>query len=95
MFSPLHLKSDGFETRPYGVCTTSILQSFRSLDKFSRWSIITDAPFDERLSHHEDREGYEERITERTSNLKQNVSYFVLFVCFVVQSFFWVAAPQR
>jgi len=29
-------------------------------------------PFDKRLSHHEGREGHEERITERTSNPKKN-----------------------
>jgi hypothetical protein len=43
-------------------------------------SIITDPPFDKRLSHHEDLEGHEDRITERISNLKKMVSSFVPFV---------------
>jgi hypothetical protein len=52
-----------------------------------------DAPFDERLSHHE---GHEDRITERASNLKNMVSFFVLFVSFVVKVLvrFWLQ-PSR
>jgi hypothetical protein len=33
-----------------------------------------DTPFDERVSHHEGREGHEDRITERASN-KKNVFF--------------------
>jgi hypothetical protein len=52
---------------------------------FFRQSIITAASFDESLSHHEGREGHEDRITERASNLEKMFSSFVLFVCFVVK----------
>ena len=65
-----------------------MLKSFRSLRKFFRVSIVRDTPFDERLSHHEGREGHEDR-TEMASNQKMFFS-FVLFVRFVVISiFFW------
>jgi hypothetical protein len=47
-----------------------MLKSFRSLRKFFRVSIVRDTPFDERLSHHEGREGHEDRITEMASNQK-------------------------
>jgi hypothetical protein len=60
----------------------AIVESFRSLRNFFRQSIITAAPFDESLSHHEGREGHEDRITERASNLKK---MFSSFVCFVVK----------
>jgi hypothetical protein len=48
----------------------------------------TNAPSDERLFHHEVREGHEDRITDGTSNSKKKFSSFVLFVCFVVMSIF-------
>src|SRR6266478_443896 len=46
-------------------CTT-IRASFRSLDKFSDGR----SAFDEILSHHEGREGHEDRTAKRASNLK-------------------------
>ena len=49
-----------------------------------------DALFDEKLSHHEGREGHEDRTT-RASNLKK---IFFLFVCFVVEFLPLVAAPR-
>jgi hypothetical protein len=45
-----------------------LLESFRSLRKFVGRS---DTPFDERLIHHEGREGHEDRIKGRTSILKE------------------------
>ena len=38
----------------------------------------------EKEAHHEDREGREDQIAEKGSNLKKKFSFFVLFVCFVV-----------
>jgi hypothetical protein len=72
-----------------------MFKSLLRLRKFLRRSIITATPFDERLSHHEDREGREDRITERASNLKKTFSPFVLFVCFVVISIFLLVAAPR
>jgi hypothetical protein len=53
-----------FSQRSLGKACNTMLESFRSLRKFFRRLIITDAPFEE-LSHHEGREGHEDRIAER------------------------------
>jgi hypothetical protein len=50
---------------------TTTIEGFRSLRKFFGRATITVAPFDERLSHHEGREGHEDRITERASKPKK------------------------
>jgi hypothetical protein len=34
--------------------------------------MITEAPFEERLFHHEGREGHEDRVTKKVSSLKNN-----------------------
>ena len=84
-----------------------MFEGFRSLRKFSKWSIVRDTSFYKRHSHHEGREGHEDQITEMATN--QNIfSFFVLpsaslracFVCFVViSSFDWLqlcrAVPLR
>jgi hypothetical protein len=73
-----------------------MFEGFRSLPKFSKWSIVRDTSFYKRHSHHE---GHEDQITEMATN--QNIfSFFVLFVCFVViSSFDWLqlcrAVPLR
>jgi len=48
---------------------------------------VTVTPLAERLSHHEDREGHEDRTEKEESNPKKSFS-FMLFVCFVVHSIF-------
>jgi hypothetical protein len=53
------------------LCVLCTAQVFRRLRKFFRRSISRDTPFDERLSHHEGREGHEDRTMERASNLKK------------------------
>ena len=76
-----------------------MFEGFRSLRKFSKWSIVRDTSFYKRHSQHEGREGHEDQITEMATN--QNIfSFFVLFVCFVViSSFDWLqlcrAVPLR
>jgi hypothetical protein len=47
-------------------------ESFRSFRKFSKRSMITEAPFEERLFHHKGRDGHEDRITKKVSNLKKS-----------------------
>jgi hypothetical protein len=53
------------------------LNVFAACGKFFRWSMMTGAPFDKRLSHHADLEGHEDRIMERAANLKKRV-FFLL-----------------
>jgi ABC-type nitrate/sulfonate/bicarbonate transport system substrate-binding protein len=57
------------------VFYTTMLKSSRGLRKFFRRSIITNVPPNERLSHHEGREGHEDWIKERTSNPEKSVFF--------------------
>ena len=67
-------------------CITT-LDSFRHLRKFFRLSTSTGAPFDEELSHREDREGHEVRIKKRAWILKKWFSSFVLFLLLSLRVF--------
>jgi hypothetical protein len=60
---------------------------FASWGNSSRTRIVRDAPFDERLSHHEGREEHEDR-----AGYGKIFSSFVLFVCSVVISIFVLVA---
>jgi len=75
---------------------TTMIESFPSLRKVFRRSIITNAPFDERLSHHEVREGHEDRITGHRIR-KKNV-FFLRALCVLrgdIHFSFLLAAEPR
>ena len=83
-------KPGGAESFPFVPDQREELRREAFFERIGRWQNP-----DERLSHHEGREGHEDWITERASNLKKVFSTFVLFVCFVVKILLLVVVPSH